>query len=79
MKLKTLKDLDFNEAVKPNNDYSNRKEFIKFKLRQEAIKWYKDIKASQPYQELSGPDAVQMWINIFFNLKWVKKNNLNIK
>ena len=37
-------------------------------LKQEGIKWYKDIEASEPYLDLKGPEAVQMWIKVFFNI-----------
>lgn len=41
MKLKTLKDLDFNEFVAPNDEHAGREEFIRFRIKAEAIKWRK--------------------------------------
>ncbi len=41
MTLKTLKDIDFNEYVESNSNYQTREEFIRYKLKVEAIKWVK--------------------------------------
>jgi len=69
MKLKTLKDLEYTYEIKICKHEEVFIPIVKVeKLKQEAIKWYKDIEASQPYEELSGPEAAQMWIRVFFGL-----------
>ena len=53
--LKTLKDLYY------YNGKVDREE-----LKQEAIKWYKDLEAEQPYGKAT--KCVMLWITIFFDL-----------
>jgi len=59
--LKTLKDLQ--EDTTKETSYFTIKH-----LKEEAKKWYKDLEATEPYQELKGHEAVKMWIRVFFNL-----------
>ena len=67
--LKTLKDLGFKEGLAPrffevNAEYDGRvEEFIKSKLKSEAIKWVKE----EPISPLFDLNTI-MWIMHFFNL-----------
>jgi len=77
MKLKTLKDFEW-RAVWEFPDGGKGYAISLPELKKVLIEWAKDVEASRPYEELSGPEAVIQFIKIFGNikeeddLKWIK-------
>jgi len=71
--LKTLKDIVINlRQVKWKDAGEETESRVKIMLsykqdiKMEAIKWYKDMEAEQPYGVHT--QSVQIWIKVFFNL-----------
>jgi len=60
-KLKTLKDIDF-------QDYSTSRNRIKNKLRAEAVKWIKFEYEKWGIDQYCCKPAIKSWIKHFFNI-----------
>ena len=72
--LKTLKDIDFRTGIIPrfievNADFDNRIiKYINNELKQEAIKWVKDVEECRGFNGNKFADGQRFALMYFFNL-----------